>query len=90
MHWTFLTTVPTPGDSRGNERGFDRSAGGVYPGFVLYRQKVSEMKKTADCRENSSGFNNEQSQQSGAFSGTLLDQKSMSPAIPRGGGRGYK
>ena len=52
MHYSFVITPPPPGeggDSRGNERGFDQSFAtavrGIYPGFVLYRQKGLEMKR---------------------------------------------
>ena len=48
MHLSFVTTAPHPrgraGDSRGNERAFDKSFAmavrGKYPGFALYGQKV--------------------------------------------------
>ena len=45
-----------------------------------------------NSRENiiSRCFTNQLSQQSGGFSGDLLDQKSKSPLLPGGGGRGYK
>ena len=78
------------GGSRGNKQGFNKSyetaVRGKYPGFTLYRRKVSqdEMKNIAGCDGgNTSGFINEQTPQGGAFSG---DCSCYSP----GWGRGYK
>ena len=51
MHYSFVTTGPTPGwDSRGNGRGFDQSFAttvwGKYPGFAKYiGKKGREMRR---------------------------------------------
>ena len=66
-----LTKV-LPRQCRGNTQGL----------FIYAKRAVNE--KIAGCGENSSVFTNEQSPQSGAFSGDLLDQKLF--AGPWGGG----
>ena len=94
-HYPHPRASARAGDSRGNERGFDRSFAmavrGKYPGFALYRQKGCEVtEKRQAAGENNSGFTNEQSPRGGTFSGDLLDQKSKSPLFHGGGDRRYK
>ena len=60
---------------------------GKYPGLLYIGKKGREMKQWQAAGENSSGFTNKQFPQDGAFSGDLLDQKSVH-AIPWGWGVG--
>ena len=54
-------------------------------GLLYIDKKGCEMKREQAAGKPSSGFTNEESPQSWAFSGVLLDQKSKSPLFPWGG-----